>query len=190
MVFQSHLHFRGSQFLTYYPPEDGTIVKVRNQSRPRHIKSHLTAELLPSQVWTMNSKIVYVSRNPKDVVVSWFHFCRHYLGFKGSKELFFDAFLRDQVPFGGFFDSVLGYWAVKDRPNVLFLQYEEMKLDMQQVLRKTATFFGKNYSDEQFRELEDHLSIEKMRSKVVHLENFHLILAFLQKILPSTSKIA
>ena len=43
---------------------------------PRHIKSHLPGQLLPPQVWEKRVKIVYVVRNPKDVVVSLYHHAR------------------------------------------------------------------------------------------------------------------
>lgn len=161
--------FRGSRFLTYYPPEDGSIVKVKKQSRARYIKTHLITELLPDQVWTKRSKVIYVARNPKDVVVSWFHHCRSVFNFQGSIELFMDAFLADELPFGSFFDHVLGSWATKDRPNVLFFHYEDMRNDLNQIMRKTANFLGKTYSDEQSKDLADHLSMENMRSKVFSL---------------------
>lgn len=46
---------RLSGLLNNYPP--GSEEVVFNTSRPRHIKSHLTVELLPDQMWTSKAKV-------------------------------------------------------------------------------------------------------------------------------------
>ena len=43
------------------------------RSTPRFIKSHLPSQLLPPEVWEKKIKMVYVIRNPKDTIVSFFH---------------------------------------------------------------------------------------------------------------------
>lgn len=157
--------------MNHFPPKDGTIVEFINKARPRYMKSHLFAELLPDQVWTKNSKLIYVARNPKDVIISWYHFLCGYLGYKGSKERLLEAFLNDQTPFTSFFDHILSYWTIKDRPNILFLTYEDMKSDLISVLKRIASFLGKQYSEDQYQELADHLSVEKMRRKQTKQEH-------------------
>lgn len=42
------------------------------------MKSHLPIALLPDQLWIVKPKIIYVTRNPKDVAVSY---CHHQKGF-------------------------------------------------------------------------------------------------------------
>ena len=41
---------------------------------PRLIKTHLPKELLPDQV--DNAKVIFIHRNPKDVMVSYYYFAR------------------------------------------------------------------------------------------------------------------
>ena len=42
---------------------------------PRHIKWHHPAWLLPPAV-VSSGRVIYLYRNPKDTVVSWYHFQR------------------------------------------------------------------------------------------------------------------
>lgn len=138
---------------------------VKEAARPRVIKTHVCIELLPDQIWKKNPTIVYVTRNPKDAAVSFYHHQRNMLGYRETKELFMDAYLKDEVTFGPFFDHVLNYWSIRHRPNVLFLTYEEMKKDLLSVLRRVSKFLGKTYHEDQLKKLADHVSFENMKSK-------------------------
>lgn len=123
-------------------------------------------ELLPKQVWTKNCKLVYITRNPKDVVLSHYLHGKNFIGYTGTKEQFLEGHLKGQTLFGPFFNHLLGAWsASKTKSNILFLTYEEMRRDHLKVLRKVSEFFGKNYSDAQLLELKEHLSFDKMKSK-------------------------
>ena len=43
---------------------------------PRVLKSHLAGPLLPPQLMEKKPKIIYVLRNPKDLVVSYYYFTK------------------------------------------------------------------------------------------------------------------
>lgn len=43
---------------------------------PRVIKTHFPFSLMPSSVVRVQSRIIYVARNPKDVAVSYYYLCR------------------------------------------------------------------------------------------------------------------
>ncbi|XP_053670280.1 luciferin sulfotransferase-like [Anopheles nili] len=140
-----------------------TITAASNMDRPRHIKSHLPMALLPRQLWTVKPRIVYVSRNPKDVAVSYLHHYQMIMGYRGSKESFLEGFLQDRVMFCPQVQHALDFWALKDEPNVLFLTYEAMKRDLRNVLTKVCQFFQKSYSDTQLDALALHLSFDQMK---------------------------
>ena len=52
-------------------PSD-TIQKLQQAEDPRFIKTHLPLSLLPDDLLE-KAKVVYVARNPKDTMVSFFH---------------------------------------------------------------------------------------------------------------------
>merc|ERR1711865_790315 len=79
-------------------PNVDKLARLGAAPSPRHVKWHHAAWLLPPAVVSEN-KIIYLYRNPKDLVVSWYHFQRlnPIYGFEGSFGQFFDHFLEGHV---------------------------------------------------------------------------------------------
>lgn len=65
---------------------------------PRFIKTHLPFHLLPRQLreGKKKNKIIYVTRNPKDVCVSYYHHYKLLEAYQGSFENFCKLFLNDK----------------------------------------------------------------------------------------------
>jgi Sulfotransferase domain len=63
-----------------------------------------------------------------------------------------------------FIDHVLDFWNVRDDPNILFLFYEDMKKNLDQVVKNATKFLDKNVTQHQVDELCKHLSIDSMRA--------------------------
>ncbi|XP_049544061.1 luciferin sulfotransferase-like [Anopheles darlingi] len=151
-----------SAFVLNFPGD--TIKQVEDAPRPRHIQCHLPLALLPRQIWTIRPRLIYCARNPKDATVSFYHHYRHIHGYQGSKEDFLEAMLADQVLFGPQIPHTLDFWTVRQEMNILFIHFEDMKLDMKSVLRRVCKYFGKSYTDDQLSELERHLSFDVMKN--------------------------
>jgi hypothetical protein len=151
-------------YIELVPPGKDRVADLEAAESPRHVKWHHPAWLLPPEV-VQEGKVVYLMRNPKDTAVSWYHFQRmnRLYEFQGNFDEFFELFLRHDVPYGSYWDNVLSWWALRDRPNILFLTYEDLQKDLGKEVQKIADFLGKELSPEQVSAIVAHTSFETMR---------------------------
>ncbi|XP_035305069.1 bile salt sulfotransferase 1-like isoform X2 [Cricetulus griseus] len=77
---------------------------LMDQDRPHLMVTHLPIQLFPKSYFTSKAKIIYLIRNPRDVVVSNYYFKNHVPFLKNEKP--FDDYLH------GFIrgDSISGDW--------------------------------------------------------------------------------
>ena len=132
--FQGSSSIPSSQRTVYVEldlPGVDKLARLETATGPRHVKWHHSADLIPRRV-AEEGRIIYLMRNPKDLVVSWYHFQRmnKLYAFTGTFDEFFEHFLRGDVAYGSYWHNVLSWWARRAHPNVLFLTYEEMHLDL------------------------------------------------------------
>ncbi|XP_024196598.1 cytosolic sulfotransferase 13 [Rosa chinensis] len=118
---------------------------------PRLFSTHLPLAHLPQSVKDSACKVVYLCRNPKDIIVSLWHFTnrvRHKSMGTNSLEEVFEYFRRGVSGYGPFWDHVLGYWkeSLEGPETVFFLKYEEMKEKPGLQLRRLAEFLGCPFS--------------------------------------------
>ena len=110
---------------------------------PRVIKTHLTHALCPSHP---EMKVIYVTRNPFDCAVSFYHhtrgFPQHYAFEEGTFEDYFECFVAGEVDFGDYFENVGSWLDHVDEPNYLFLTYEQMKADPRAAVQAVGAFLG------------------------------------------------
>ncbi|XP_053551000.1 sulfotransferase 1C2-like [Bombina bombina] len=156
----------------------------------RIIKSHFPIQLIPPSVWEKNCKVVYVARNAKDCMVSYFHFQRMNKGLPdpGTWDEYFSAFLSGDVPWGSWFDHVIGWWKVKDKHQILFVFYEDMIEDLRREIRKLMKFIGKDLSEEVIEKIYQHTTFQAMKENP--MTNFSVLpkVVFDQSISPFMRK--
>ncbi|MGB5415115.1 MAG: sulfotransferase domain-containing protein [Polyangiales bacterium] len=104
---------------------------------PRIFKSHLPREWLPD-----GARYVYVERDGLDVLLSYFHFYRAYLGFEGSLDEFHRRFIEGRLQYGSWFDHVAGWRARASDPDVLIVRYENLLTDRKASIRGIVEFLG------------------------------------------------
>jgi hypothetical protein len=118
---------------------------------PRLMNTHMPLAMIPGAVPADGAgggcRVVYICREPKDMVVSlWHYFRRVYPDLEFSEV--FDIACDGTMLWGPFWDHILGYWrASVARPeNVLFLRYEELLRDPAENVRRLARFVGLPFS--------------------------------------------
>lgn len=142
------------------------VSAISNMQSPRFIKTHLPHGICPPDIWTKKCKVVYVTRNPKDVSVSVFHFCRliNAINFKGTFSDFFPLFAEKWIIYGGFWYHVLGFWKRRHEPNIFYITYEEMIKDSHECIRRIADFLGRSLTPEQVDAIAHHCSFHQMKN--------------------------
>lgn len=70
---------------------------IPNIDSPRFIKTHLPFSLMPPSVMAKQAKVIYVARNPKDVIVSYYYLSRTFrtTGYVNNFETFWEYFEKD-----------------------------------------------------------------------------------------------
>uniref|UniRef100_A0A336N8V6 CSON009272 protein n=1 Tax=Culicoides sonorensis TaxID=179676 RepID=A0A336N8V6_CULSO len=147
---------------------------VAQMPSPRFIKSHLPLHFLPTQLSIVEPKIIYTSRNPKDLCVSYFYYCKLVHDLQSTFTEFCDLFLSDNAPMGDVGSHMLSFWNMRHKPNILFLKYEEMKRNLPEMIKKCAKFLDigcTELSDDEIQTMCDYLKFDKMqKNPAVNLE--------------------
>uniref|UniRef100_A0A0E0LH57 Sulfotransferase n=1 Tax=Oryza punctata TaxID=4537 RepID=A0A0E0LH57_ORYPU len=118
---------------------------------PRLMATHMHHSLLPASITdNPDCKIIYICRDPKDMIVSMWHFIRRKLPEIQFLDLFESA-CEGRCLSSPIWDHILGYWnASKTSPEtVLFLRYEELLHDPTDSVRTLARFVGQPFSLEE-----------------------------------------
>ncbi|MGH8219804.1 MAG: sulfotransferase domain-containing protein [Steroidobacteraceae bacterium] len=128
----------------------------------RIIKTHLRADHVP---YNPAARYVCVVRDPKGAFVSSYYFVRDSVlgSLMCSKEKWSRTFLSPDAICGPWAEHVNSWWALRERHNVLFLTYEQMKRDLPEMVRRIAALMGIPLSSEELAAVVRQTSFEHMR---------------------------
>lgn len=132
---------------------------------PRLLTCHLPRHIFPKSFSHSTAKVIYTLRDPRDVVVSYFYFCKMCNSYEDpvSFEQFLRDFLSGELPHGSWFEHVRGWMQMKDRENFFFITYEELKQDLQGSVRRLCHFLGQNLDDDAISSVVQNASFMAMR---------------------------
>ncbi|XP_068192553.1 cytosolic sulfotransferase 1-like [Antennarius striatus] len=156
-------------FLDISPPfMDSGVEQAENLSTsPRIIKTHFPVQFIPKSFWEQNCKIVYVARNAKDNVLSYFHFDRMALiePEPGDWNSYLKRFMEGKVAFGSWYDHVNGWWKKKQTySNLHYMFYEDMTEDCAKELDKLCSFLGLSPSLEEKKQITGEVQFDNMKN--------------------------
>lgn len=149
-------------------PIEPVLAAVEVQPGRRSLKTHSPLDAIP---FYDDLLYIHVARDPRDACMSWHNHTSGYtpvvramLDQNGLNDEnigcawpmppsdpadFFRAFLRDpqfaphtEFTIAEFCDLERSYWAVRRRPNVLLVHYNDLKADLDGEMRRIAAFCG------------------------------------------------
>ncbi|KAM3821650.1 sulfotransferase 1C2-like [Vipera latastei] len=167
-------------FIDMFPikPVPSGLEMAEAMSSPRTLKSHLPVQLLPPSFWEQNCKIIYVARNVKDTIDSYYHFHRmnQVMPEPGNWDQFLENFLTGKIAWGSWFEHVRGWWEAKDRHPILYIFYEDIKEDPAREIQKVAQFLDFKLPEPVLKEVAEHTKFETMKAN--SMANYRTLPAF------------
>ena len=132
------------------PGQMSNIDQIEQMGSPRIFKTHLPVWSIEKQILETRCKVLYISRNPKDMLVSSY-FCAELIRSKPCMpdwNVWFEMFCEDKLIYGNWFNHVLSWHHNDGENNFLFLKYEDLKLDISSSIKKMCEFLEVSYNED------------------------------------------
>lgn len=135
---------------------------------PRVLFTHVPFQYLPKKHIENKGKIVHIVRNPKDVMVSFYHHAQHdkfVIDLKLPWNEYFEVWMSGKIPYGSWYDYELGMeQAENDNPGIMYTcSYEEMKKDPVKEIKKLADYLEVDCSDQTIEGIAKASSFDNMQ---------------------------
>jgi hypothetical protein len=141
-------------------PEALSKRRMARIPRPRIIKSHQYFD-------PRYPRVIYIVRDPRDVVLSRYHFHRkrRLISDDSPLEPFVELFLTDTTsPYGSWSENVASWLSTRSgSDSFLLLRYEDMMAQTQSELAKVAKFLGVPVNSERIDQAVHNSSADTMR---------------------------
>ncbi|KAL0984013.1 hypothetical protein UPYG_G00135900 [Umbra pygmaea] len=151
------------------------VLDLENRASPRLLATHYHYNMMPASFFIIKPKVIYVMRNPKDVLTSSYHYygMASYLVDPGTMDEFLQKFINGKVMFGSWFDHVKGWLKAQDLNHIMYISYEEMILDLKDSVSKISNFMGKSLGCEVIEKIANHCVFKNMKQN--KMSNYSLV---------------
>jgi aryl sulfotransferase len=163
------------------PPKEIKLPEVEAQTHRRFLKTHLPFDAL---VYSPNAKYIYVGRDPRDVVWSFYN---HHLN---SNEVLYDALnntpglvgpkfeppgleihdywrrwlKEDGFPIWSFWENAQSWWSIRGLPNLLFVHFADLKRDLPGEMKRIAAFLDVEIDDAKWPSIIEYCTFDWMKA--------------------------
>ncbi|XP_006868454.1 PREDICTED: sulfotransferase family cytosolic 2B member 1 [Chrysochloris asiatica] len=146
-----------------------------DQPIPRLRSSHLPIQLFTKAFFNSKAKVIYLSRNPRDVAVSLYYYSKiaGQLKDPGKPDQFLQDFLNGEVQFGSWFDHIKGWIRMQGKENFLFITYEELHQDLLGSVKRVSEFLGRPLDSEALSSVVAHSAFGAMKANT--MSNYTLL---------------
>ena len=143
------------------------VDSAMSKASPRLLASHLPYQHLSHYVTDKKVKMIHVRREIKDTLTSYYHFhqtnpfLHHYAG---TFEDFFAMFKDKELIYGDPLTYNEEWLKASKLDYILCLSYEEMKGDLQSVIRNIAAFLNISITDDIVERITQAVAMDKMKT--------------------------
>jgi Sulfotransferase domain len=148
-----------SEVIPFFERALGTAQNLNALKSPRILKTHLRYRDIPKGPF----KYIYIARDGKDVLRSYYHFHKSHLRYRGTFDAFFQAFINGKVGYGSWFRHVAEWESHANDGNVLLLRYEDLARDLMAWIPKIAGFCGIEVSPSEYGRICERCSFAYMK---------------------------
>ncbi|KAL1764690.1 bile salt sulfotransferase 1-like, partial [Sigmodon hispidus] len=146
-----------------------------HQEGPRLITTHVPFHIFPKTLFSSKAKVIYVIRNPRDVLVSGYFFLRNTRLGRNTESLrtYFEWFLKGNVLYGSWFEHTRAWMSMRECDNFLVLSYEDMKKDTRGTTIKICDFLGKKLDPDELDKVLKYSTFQAMKEN--NMSNFSVL---------------
>ncbi|XP_033740958.1 sulfotransferase 4A1-like [Pecten maximus] len=138
--------------------------EIEEMESPRTFGTHLRFRFLPDQMKLGKGKVVTITRNPKDIVVSMYHMLqklKRFVGYQGTFEGYLKYFLSEEHFVSSWFSWIQDMEEWKS-PNCLSLSYEDFRKNTFANVVKLARFLEVDHDEDFLRSVTQNIQFDKM----------------------------
>ena len=162
------------------PPRHVKLPMVEAQTHRRFLKTHLPVHAL---TFSPKAKYIYIGRDARDVVWSlynhhananqtWYDALNNSPGRVGPpieqppvdiRQYWHEWLQKDGHPFWPFWENILGWWQIRNLPNVMLVHFSDLKRDLPTTIRNIAAFLDIPINESKWNAVLEHCSFSWMK---------------------------